>query len=47
MTFVRSISRTITVMHQGRKLVEGPVEKIENDSAVIDAYLGSGGISHA
>lgn len=47
MSFVRSIARTITVMHQGRKLAEGSVQEIENDPAVIEAYLGSGGISHA
>lgn len=47
MAFVRSICRTITVMHMGRKLAEGPVEEIENDPMVREAYLGSGGIGHA
>ncbi|HUN43294.1 MAG TPA: urea ABC transporter ATP-binding protein UrtD [Acetobacteraceae bacterium] len=47
MAFVRSICRTITVMHMGRKLAEGPVEEIENHPAVREAYLGSGGIGHA
>ena len=47
MTFVRSISEIITVMHLGKKLAEGTVEQIEHDPAVIDAYLGSGGITHA
>ena len=47
MTFVRSICEVITVMHLGKKLAEGTVEQIENDRAVIDAYLGSGGITHA
>ena len=47
MTFVRSICEVITVMHLGKKLAEGTVEQIENDQSVIDAYLGSGGITHA
>ncbi|PPS42094.1 urea ABC transporter ATP-binding protein UrtD [Chroococcidiopsis sp. TS-821] len=47
MTFVRDICETITVMHQGKKLSEGTISEIENDPSVIEAYLGSGGISHA
>lgn len=47
MTFVRDISHIITVMHQGKKLAEGTVEQIEKDAKVIEAYLGSGGITHA
>jgi urea transport system ATP-binding protein len=47
MTFVRSICETITVMHMGRKLAEGPVKAVENDKAVRDAYLGSGGLGRA
>lgn len=44
MAFVREIASTITVMHLGKLLAEGPIEKIENDPAVKEAYLGSGGI---
>lgn len=44
MGFVRQIAERITVMHMGKLLAEGPMEKIENDPAVRDAYLGSGGI---
>ena len=47
MTFVRDICEIITVMHQGKKLAEGTIEAIETDPKVIEAYLGSGGISHA
>jgi urea transport system ATP-binding protein len=47
MSFVRSICQSITVMHMGRKLAEGPVEMIENDQAVREVYLGSGGIGRA
>ena len=41
MGIVMDISDTITVMQQGRVLVEGPPEQIRNDKRVRDAYLGS------
>lgn len=44
MGFVRQIAEKITVMHMGKRLAEGPIEKIETDPAVQEAYLGSGGI---
>lgn len=47
MTFVRNICQIITVMHQGKKLAEGTINEIENNSDVIAAYLGSGGMTHA
>lgn len=47
MDFVRSICERITVMHQGKHLAEGTVSEIENSAAVREAYLGSGGITHA
>ena len=47
MGFVREVAETITVLHQGRRLSEGPIQAIENDPKVREAYLGSGGISHA
>ncbi len=40
MDFVRNIARTVTVLHQGRVLAEGPMEKIQNDPDVIAVYLG-------
>lgn len=42
MTFVRQISqgRTVTVLHQGHVLCEGPVDKVQNDERVIEVYLG-------
>ena len=46
MVFVRRISRTITVMHQGKILAEGTAAQIENDNSVIEAYLGSEAIDH-
>lgn len=42
MTFVRQISqgRKVTVLHQGRVLCEGPIDRIQNDERVIEVYLG-------
>lgn len=45
MEFVRDISKRITVMHQGRILVEGTAEEIERDPEVLEVYLGSGSIA--
>jgi urea transport system ATP-binding protein len=47
MGFVKEIAEMISVMHQGKLLAEGTVEEIERHPAVREAYLGSGGISHA
>jgi urea transport system ATP-binding protein len=47
MGFVKEIAEMISVMHQGKLLAEGTVEEIERHPAVKEAYLGSGGISHA
>lgn len=47
MGFVKEIGDIISVMHQGRMLAEGTVSEIEQDASVREAYLGSGGISHA
>ncbi len=40
MDFVRSIARTVTVLHQGSVLAEGTMDEIQNDQRVIDVYLG-------
>jgi urea transport system ATP-binding protein len=42
MEFVRQISqgRTVTVLHQGHVLAEGPVDKVQADERVIEVYLG-------
>jgi urea transport system ATP-binding protein len=40
MEFVRQIARTVTVLHEGTVLCEGPVEKIQSDPRVMEIYLG-------
>ncbi len=40
MEFVRSIAKTVTVLHQGSVLAEGSMQEIQNDPAVIEVYLG-------
>jgi urea transport system ATP-binding protein len=41
MDFVRSIARTVTVLHEGRVLVEGPMSDVQNDPRVVEVYLGA------
>ncbi|MDC0677793.1 urea ABC transporter ATP-binding protein UrtD [Sorangium atrum] len=40
MEFVRRYASTVTVLHAGRRLCEGPVEEVQRDSKVIEVYLG-------
>ncbi len=40
MKFVSRIAHKVTVLHEGRVLAEGPMEKIQNDERVIEVYLG-------
>ncbi len=40
MDFVKQIAHKVTVMHQGKILAEGPMEKVQADPKVIDVYLG-------
>ncbi|NEO28222.1 MAG: urea ABC transporter ATP-binding protein UrtD, partial [Kamptonema sp. SIO4C4] len=40
MEFVRQIARTVTVLHQGSLLCEGTMEEVQNNSRVIEVYLG-------
>lgn len=41
MEFVRSIARTVTVLHQGTVLAEGTMDEVQNNPEVIEVYLGS------
>jgi urea transport system ATP-binding protein len=50
MEFVRQIARTVTVLHQGTVLCEGPVEQVQRDPRVLEVYLGqrhAAGAEHA
>jgi urea transport system ATP-binding protein len=40
MEFVRSIARTVTVLHEGSVLCEGPVDEVQKDERVLEVYLG-------
>jgi len=40
MDFVRSIAKTVTVLHQGHVLAEGTMSEVQNDPNVIEVYLG-------
>jgi len=40
MDFIRSIARTVTVLHQGKLLCEGSMDEVQNDPKVIEVYLG-------
>ena len=42
MEFVRSIARTVTVLHEGSVLCEGPVDQVQSDERVMEVYLGRG-----
>ncbi|HYU16519.1 MAG TPA: urea ABC transporter ATP-binding protein UrtD [Candidatus Acidoferrum sp.] len=41
MEFIRRIARTVTVLHEGRVLAEGSMDKLQSDAAVIEVYLGT------
>ena len=40
MQFVEDIAHRVTVMHQGKVLSEGSMERVKNDEKVIAVYLG-------
>jgi len=40
MEFVRSIAKTVTVLHEGHVLAEGTMDEIQSDPKVIEVYLG-------
>jgi urea transport system ATP-binding protein len=40
MEFVRSIARTVTVLHEGSVLAEGSMDAVQNDPKVVEVYLG-------
>jgi urea transport system ATP-binding protein len=40
MDFVRSIARTVTVLHQGSVLAEGTMDEVQANQEVREVYLG-------
>jgi urea transport system ATP-binding protein len=42
MEFVRQFADTVTVLHGGKVLCEGPFEQVQADERVIEVYLGRG-----
>jgi len=40
MQFVASIARTVTVLHEGKVLAEGPMDRVRSDDRVVEVYLG-------
>jgi len=40
MSFIKSISEIVTVLHEGSVLAQGPLDQVQNDERVIEVYLG-------
>jgi urea transport system ATP-binding protein len=40
MDFVRSIAKTITVLHEGHVLAEGSIDDVQSNPKVVEVYLG-------
>jgi urea transport system ATP-binding protein len=40
MQFIARIARTVTVLHEGAVIAEGPMAQVQNDRRVIEVYLG-------
>lgn len=45
MDFVRSFSRKVTVMHEGKVLCEGSMDDVTSNEEVAEVYLGRSGVS--
>ncbi len=46
MEFVRNFASTVTVLHMGKLLCQGPVQEVQSDPRVIEVYLGRYGDQH-
>jgi urea transport system ATP-binding protein len=40
MDFVRSIAKTVTVLHEGHVLAEGTIDEVQSNAKVKEVYLG-------
>ncbi len=46
MEFVRNFATTVSVLHMGKLLCQGPVQQVQSDPRVIEVYLGRGREQH-
>jgi urea transport system ATP-binding protein len=46
MEFVRNFATTVSVLHMGKLLCEGPVQAVQSDPQVIEVYLGRSHSKH-
>ena len=47
MDFVKQIADTVTVLHEGKVLMEGSIDEVLSDKTVQAVYLGRGGERNA
>lgn len=47
MEFVKQVADTVTVLHEGKVLMEGNIHEVLEDQTVQAVYLGRGGKAHA
>jgi urea transport system ATP-binding protein len=46
MEFMRNFATTVSVLHMGKLLCEGPVQEVQNDERVVEVYLGRSAVKH-
>lgn len=46
MEFMRSFASTVSVLHMGQLLCEGPVQEVQGDERVVEVYLGRSAVKH-
>jgi urea transport system ATP-binding protein len=42
MEFLRNFASTVSVLHMGKLLCQGPVLQVQSDPRVVEVYLGRG-----
>jgi urea transport system ATP-binding protein len=42
MEFVRNFASTVSVLHMGQMLCQGPVQQVQSDPRVVEVYIGRG-----
>jgi urea transport system ATP-binding protein len=46
MEFMRNFATTVSVLHMGKLLCEGPVQEVQSDERVVEVYLGRSAVRH-